>query len=185
MIKKGKAFVIFICSLAFLCLSIYPQSQGTGAIKGTVATPEGEVLPGVEVTLSSPNLIGGNQSVVSNAAGKFRFVALLIGTYAVEARLVGFKPQKRDNIRLSVGKTLTVDFALEIGGIEEEITVISEAPMIDVKDSQMATTEMDYKFLQKIPSGRSMRSQLKFAPGVQGASHPSSLALLKAFPTTF
>lgn len=183
--KLGKFTLFSVCMLAFMCSLIFSQSQGTGAIRGTVATPDGEILPGVEITLSSPNLIGGNQSVVSNDGGRFRFVALLIGTYTVEARLMGFTPQRRDNIRLSVGETLTVDFALEIGGIEEEITVISKAPMIDIKDSQIATTEMDYEFLQKIPSGRSMRSQLKFAPGVYGASHASAFGSSESLSNNF
>jgi outer membrane receptor protein involved in Fe transport len=61
---------------------------------------------------------------------------------------------------------------LEVGTLDEAITVVGIAPMIDIKDSQTATTEMP-KELEQIPSGRSMRSQLKFAPGVYGSSHPS------------
>jgi len=168
--KRGKTFLVFVCSLAFLYLPIYSQSQGHGAIQGEVTTPEGEILPGVEVTVSSPSLIGGMRSTVTNDSGRFRFVALPPGTYSVEAKLQGFNPQKMGDIRLSPAMTLTVDFALTVGKLEKAIEVIGVAPIIDVKDSQVATTKMTREFLQQIPSGRSMRGQLKFAPGVQNES---------------
>jgi len=46
-----KISLVSFCALVFLCSLMYAQSQGTGAITGKVATPDGEVLPGVEVTL--------------------------------------------------------------------------------------------------------------------------------------
>jgi len=171
--KLGKIILFSVCMLAFMCSLIFSQSQGTGAIVGKVTSPEGEILPGVEIRLSSPNLIGGAQATITNNSGRYRFVALPRGTYSIEARLQGFTPQKREDIRLSVQMTLSVDLMLEVGTLEEAITVVGIAPTIDIKDSQTATTEMSKEFLEQIPSGRSMRSQLKFAPGVYGSSHPS------------
>jgi len=168
-----KISLLTLCVLIFLCSMVQAQSEGTGAIVGKVTSPDGEILPGVEVRLSSPDLIGGDQATITNNSGRYRFVALPRGIYSVEARLQGFTPQKREDIRLSVQMTLTVDFVLEVGALTESIEVIGTAPTIDVKDSQTATTEMPKEFLEKIPSGRSMRSQLKFAPGVFGSSHPS------------
>jgi len=140
-----------------------------GAIQGRVATPEGEALPGVEVTISSPQLIGGAQSVITGGNGRFRFVALPPGTYTAEARLQGFNPQKRGDLRLTMTATLTVDFALEVGTLEESIEVIGLAPIIDVKDSQMNVHVMPRVFLEKIPSSRNFEDQLAFAPGAKGA----------------
>jgi len=171
--KFKKISLVSFCALAFLCSLMHAQSQGTGAIVGKVTTPDGEILPGVEIRLSSPNLIGGDQATITNDSGRYRFTALSRGTYSAEARLQGFSPQKREDIRLSVQMTLNVDFMLEVGTLDEAITVVGIAPMIDIKDSQTATTEMPKEFLEQIPSGRSMRSQLKFAPGVYGSSHPS------------
>lgn len=170
MVKKLKLLFLFFTALAIVSIPLLSQSQGNGAIQGKVTTPEGEALPGVEVSVTSPNLIGGIQSAITNANGRFRFVALPPGTYVVEAKIMGFNPQKRSDIRLSVAVTLTVDFALEVGTLEESVEVIGVAPTIDVKDSQTATTEMSNEFLQQIPSGRSMRGQLKFAPGVHSES---------------
>jgi len=164
--KKGKYFLAFLC--LFLLISFFAHAQTT-EIRGKVKSPEGEALPGVEVILSSPNLIGGNQSRITDAEGEFRFVALLPGTYTVEAKLQGFTPQMQSDLRLSTGKTLTVEFVLEIGSLEEEVTVIAKAPIIDVKDSQTVTTNFKTEFLQKLPN-RGVESALNMTPGVSSLS---------------
>jgi len=170
MVKSLKSILIFFCTLAFISLPLFSQSQDYGVIIGNIATPDGEALPGAEVTISSPKLIGGSQSAITNANGEFRFIALPPGDYTAEARLQGFTPQKIEDIRLTIGSTLTLTFTLNVGTLEETVEVIGVAPTIDVKDSQTATTEMSNEFLQKIPSGRSMRGQLRLAPGVHGES---------------
>jgi hypothetical protein len=164
--KKRKKFLAFLCFL--LMLSFFAHAQTTEII-GKVTSTEGEPLPGAEVTVTSPNLIGGAQSKITDGEGKFRFVALLPGTYEVEAKLQGFTPQQRADLRLSAGKTLTVNFALEIGSLEEEVTVIGEAPIIDVKDSQTVTTNFKTEFLQKLPN-RGVESALEMTPGVTSLS---------------
>jgi hypothetical protein len=162
-------FLIFVCLLALVCSLSYSQSAVYGVIQGKVVTPEGEPLPGVEVTISSPKLIGGPQSAITNAEGKFRFVALPPGTYTAEAKLQGFNPQKRGDLRLIVQATLIVDFRLEVGTLEEAIEVIGTAPIIDVKDTQMQAHNMPKEFLEKIPATRDFEDQLTFAPGAKGA----------------
>lgn len=165
--KKSKDFLAFLCF--FLLISFFAHAQTTGGIRGKVTSSEGEPLPGVEVMLSSPSLIGGNQIKVTDVEGKFRFVALLPGTYTVEAKLQGFTPQKLSDLRLSQGKTLTVDLALEIGSLQEEVTVIAQAPLIDVKDSQTVTTTFKTEFLRKLPA-RGVETALNMTPGVSGLS---------------
>ncbi len=166
--KLRKMSLISVCLLVFLCSFTLPQSQESGAIEGSVQTPEGEPLPGVEVTISSPNLMGGSKSQITNQYGKFRFPALPIGTYEAEARLEGFTPQRKTDLRISVQFTLTVVFTLTIGSLEETVLVIGEAPIIDVKDSQLSTSTYEKEFLQQLPSSRSLRSQIVYAPSSVG-----------------
>ncbi|OQX54453.1 MAG: hypothetical protein B5M54_05030, partial [Candidatus Aminicenantes bacterium 4484_214] len=170
MFSKSKLVGLFIVSLCLLFSFTFSQTRETGALAGKVTTPDGEPLPGVEVTISSPSLIGGPRSTITNQDGRFRFPALPHGTYSIEAKLQGFVPQKIENIRLSVGETLTIDLVLRVGSLEESVEVVAVAPTIDVKDSQTSTVEMPREYLQQIPSGRNYRSQLKFAPGVSNES---------------
>lgn len=166
--RLGKVSFISFCLLFFLCSFMFPQSQETGAIEGVVQTPEGEPLPGVEVTISSPNLIGGSKSQITSPYGRFRFPALPPGTYEAEARLEGFTPQRKTDLRISVQFTLTVTFVLHIGSLEETIEVIGEAPILDVKDSQLSTSTMEKEFLEQLPSPRQLRRQITYAPSSVG-----------------
>ena len=171
--KLGKVTLFSVCMLAFMCSLTFSQSQENGAIEGKVVTPEGEGLPGVEITISSPSLIRGTQSVVTSNTGKFRFVALLPGTYEIEAKLGGFNPQKKEGVRLSVGMTLTVDFVLTIGMLSESVEVLGVAPLIDVKDSQTSVTNMSKEFLNSLPLGRDVGRLITLAPGTIGTEDVS------------
>ncbi len=166
--RLGKLSLVSFCMLALLCSLMFSQSKESGAIQGTVQTPEGEHLPGVEVTISSPSLIGGSKSTITDSYGKFRFPALPIGRYVAEAKLQGFTPQRIVDLRLSVQQTLTITFTLTVGSLEESVDVIGKAPLIDVKDSQLGTATMEKEFLTQLPSSRSIRAQMKFAPSSSG-----------------
>ena len=78
-------FALFLM-LAPLALS---QSKETGAVVGTIMDDQGEPLPGVTVTLTSPNLIG-IRSKTTDDRGNYRFPALPPGLYALKAELQGF-----------------------------------------------------------------------------------------------
>jgi hypothetical protein len=160
--KKRKNLLAFLCCFLLICFFAYAQST---EIRGKVVSTENEPLPGAEVSLSSPNLIGGNQTRITDSEGRFRFVALLSGIYTVEAKLQGFIPKMQSDLRLSAGRTLTVEFILEIGSLEEEVTVVAQAPIIDVKDSQTVTTTLKTEFLEKFPN-RGVEGALDFTPGV-------------------
>ena len=148
----------FIKTPAFLLLSLilslsfsFSQSRETGAIEGRVVMEDQTPLPGAEVSLSSPNLIGGARQVITTAEGRFRFVALPPGTYSLEAKLSGFTPAGVVDVRLHVGMTLKVDMILKPGEISEEVEVIAQAPLVDLKDSQMASSKMERELLLSVP----------------------------------
>jgi len=178
---KIQVKAMFISFLALILLSImsYSQSITTGAIEGKVTDSEGITLPGAEVKISSPNLIGGAQSTVSYADGKFRFPGLPPGTYIVEVSLPGFTPERIERIKVSVQKTITVDFVLQIGKLEKEIVVKAVAPLIDVKDSSVVTTEISALSISKvIHSSREHYAfdMISLAPGTVGTQAYGSQA---------
>lgn len=151
----------------------YAQSGTTGSIEGKIIDEEGNPLPGAQVKASSPDLIGGAQSKVASAEGRFRFVALPSGAYTLEASLAGFTSVKRDDIKIFVGQTITIDLVLQIGKLEQEVTVTGTSPLIDVKDSQMNATNLDKQMLETV--GEQMRfksstSLINLAPGIKDDS---------------
>jgi hypothetical protein len=183
--RLGKMSLVSLVLVVFLCSFTFSQSLETGSIEGNVTTPEGEPLPGVEVTISSPGLIGGNQSVITNQFGRFRFPALPVGRYEAEARLEGFTPQKLVDLRISAQMTLTVTFVLNIGSLEETVEVVAEAPIIDVKDSQLSTEVMEKEFLMHLPSSRSIRTQITYAPSSVGERYATPYGASESLSSNF
>src|SRR5437870_13633560 len=92
-----------------LCLALPALAQGVGAIGGTVRDESGAVMPGATVTLSSPGVIGGDQSTVSDGTGAYQFTRLVPGTYSVKAELQGFRTVIQEDIRVSADNTSRAD----------------------------------------------------------------------------
>jgi protocatechuate 3,4-dioxygenase beta subunit len=77
-----------------------PRQSRTTALVGTVQDTTGAVLPGVTISVSSPQQIGGVQTSVTDSQGLYRFPALKPGVYEMEVTLPGFKTVKRSGITL-------------------------------------------------------------------------------------
>ena len=159
--------------LSGLCLlaaaSAYAQVQ-TGSITGTVSDSSNAVLPGATVTLSGERLIGGDQTLVTDATGTYRFDRLSPGTYTVKFELQGFKSITQADIRISAAFVATVNGKLEVGSVSETITVTGESPTVDTK-SNVQQTVMNQEILEGVPTGRDPWSLAKLIPGVQVATY--------------
>src|SRR5579864_37523 len=138
----------------------------TGSIAGTVSDNSNAVLPGVSVTLTGEKLIGGPQVQVSDATGQYRFDRLPPGQYALKFELQGFRAIDRTGIVVNATFTATVNERLEVGRVEETITVTGDSPTVDTR-SNLQQTIMNQTILEGVPSGRDPWSVAKIIPGVQ------------------
>src|SRR5438128_9653219 len=116
----------------------FAQSVSSGTIEGTVKDESNSVLPGVTVTVTSPQLQVGQLVQVSDAAGNYKFVDLPAGTYRLRAELTGFSTSVREDLRLTVGFNARVDLTLKLGAMEEAITVSGQSPVVDVTSTAAA-----------------------------------------------
>ncbi len=161
-----------ICSFAsmgvFACLIVAGPAraqQGTGELRGRVLDAQNAVLPGVSVVARN-EATGMFREVVTGADGSFFMSALTPGTYEVSAKLTGFKSYQRKGLRVEVGKTLSVDVQLEVGGIEQQVTVTAESPLVDTTTKQLGGT-VPTQELQDMPSlNRNFTSYLSLLPGI-------------------
>jgi len=101
-----------------------------GAIEGVTKDTSGAVLPGVTVNVTNLDT-GAARSLTTNSAGEYRALLLPLGSYRVRAELTGFKAVERTGVTLSAGQTAVLNFAMEIGGIQEVISVSGEAPVAE------------------------------------------------------
>jgi hypothetical protein len=148
--------------------SVRAQAVQTAALGGTIADSTGAVLPGVTVSVSSPQQVGGVQTSVTDSQGLYRFPALKPGTYEMEVTLPGFKSVKRSGITLTLGTTVTIDVSLAVASVSETVEVSGSTPVLDVKSSA-SNTQISEALLQNLPTGRFQPDVINLAPGVNSS----------------
>ena len=154
---------------AAICLLLATTARAqvqTGSITGVVSDTSNAVLPGVTVTASGERLIGGDQVQVTDASGAYRFDRLPPGSYSLRFELPGFKTVERGDVRISAAFVATINARLEVGALEETITVTGESPTVDVR-SNVQQIVMSQEILEGVPTGRDPWSLAKIIPGVR------------------
>src|SRR5919197_114194 len=96
-----------------------------GALLGNITDDAGLALPGVTVTITEQHT-NITYSTIANESGYYIFSNLKDGTYRVESELSGFKKTVRENVRVDVNQTVRVDMKMEVGALQETITVVGE-----------------------------------------------------------
>jgi outer membrane receptor protein involved in Fe transport len=126
---------LLLCSLLAGVPAAFAQ-QGTAEIRGQVKDAQDAVLPGVTVTVRNQET-GMFRQGTTTADGTYFLSGVMPGVYELTAELAGFKKYARPNVRLEVGRTASVDLQLEVGGLEEQMTVTAEAPLVDVTSKEV------------------------------------------------
>lgn len=148
-----------------LCGLSLAQTRVTGIIQGKVVDEEEGPLPGASVVVTSPSLMG-TRSVITDSEGRYRFLTLPIGSYMVEVSLPGFASTRMTDVSVHAGMTATVDLTLRPAKIAEEVVVIGEAPLIDIRGSSLGRVNLSESFLEQIPTPRDTFRIINAAPGV-------------------
>jgi hypothetical protein len=140
-------------------------SATTGAINGRVNDNTGAVLPGVTVTIASPSMMG-TRTAITSPEGQYRFPAIPPGVYEITYELTGFNTVKRDEIRVTLGFTATVNVELGVATLQESVTVTGASPVVDTQSTTISTN-FDARQLASLPSARDLWAILAESPGIQ------------------
>ena len=154
MIRKFLALTfVLMLGLAFLSGTVArAQSVLEGKVTGLVTDDKGEILPGVSVEIAGPSIMG-KRATVTSGKGMFIFLNVPPGKFTLTASLAGFKTSVQENIILSAGSTVEVNPALQVGAIEEQVTVLAASPIVDVKTSTV-DSRLYREMLAKLPTSR-------------------------------
>jgi hypothetical protein len=139
------------------------------AITGRADDASGGALPGVTVSLSSPQMIGGARTAITDEQGVYRFTLLPGGTYTVKFELAGFNTLNVEGVVVGAGQTMTINGKLEVATLQETVTVTSQAPTIDLESSKVAVN-WDQQKLDEIPYSRSLTGLVALIPGLYATS---------------
>jgi outer membrane receptor protein involved in Fe transport len=131
----SRRLCVWVVALLTSAAPVWGQ-QGTTEVRGRVLDPQGDVMPGVAVTVRNQDT-GMFRDTVTGADGTFFVSGIVPGRYEVNAELQGFKKFVRKDVQLELGKTATIDASLELGSLNETVTVTSESPLIDVTSKEV------------------------------------------------
>ena len=138
-------------SACVLVLSAAPGSTqtNTGEIAGVVRDESGGVLPGAIVVASHP-ASGFTVERVSDVSGRFFMSSLPIGEWEMAVELSGFSRVVQSGIVLVLGQTIELTFDLTLGQLSEEITVTTEAPVLQTTTAEISDV-IENRVVQQIP----------------------------------
>src|SRR5438552_368628 len=166
---RGKVHVFVIALVFVLAIPGFSQIP-TGAITARASDTSGALIPGVEVTISSPAMIGGTRTAITDEQGQYRFTELVPGTYRVSFALAGFKTLNLTDVPVAANSTRTVTGSLQVASVAEEVTVTSVAPTIDVEAATVGVNWNQQK-LDELPYARSIKSLTTMIPGLYQTSY--------------
>src|SRR5687767_2853689 len=126
-------------------------AQGTsGSISGVVLDSAGGAIPGATVVVASTTT-GTKFEAVTSGSGAFNVPALSVGTYSVTVSLTGFKTTVVTDVRVQLGIPTNVRAVLEVGGIQETVTVTgASAELVNTQTATVSAT-MNMEQIAQIP----------------------------------
>jgi hypothetical protein len=157
---------VVLALLASLVVPAVVSAQSfQGTLRGVVKDAQG-VIPGASVTMTN-EANGVTRDTVTNGVGEYSFPAVDPGNYTVKATVQGYKTFERKGVRMGTQEAIGLDIALEVGALEETITVTGESPLIDTMNASTGDV-IDTKTLESIPTpGRSVFLMANLTPTVQ------------------
>ncbi len=127
MIASVKTLTLAAAALLLLAPLTAAAQAGRTELTGRVTDSSGAALPGVVVTLSSPQA-PGPLTAVTDGTGQYRFQDLRTDTYSVTFELPGFETRTNASVALLPGSVFILDRQLELAALEETVEVLGEVP---------------------------------------------------------
>jgi hypothetical protein len=127
------------------CFSVQPHLRSLIAAQLQVRfwTPAGAVVPSASIAAKN-GATGQDYTAGSSSTGNYTLANLPAGTYELSVTASGFKKYIRPNLTVQVAETVRVDATLEVGGVNETITVNDEAPLLKTESDELSH-QIDYK----------------------------------------
>jgi len=172
--------IAFLLTMMLFCCVLFAVSvaaqQITATISGTITDPNGAAVPGAIVTATSIET-GLAKNATTGDDGNYTITFLPPSSYNISVNKTGFSQVTRENIRLEVAQTASIDLALGISGQQVTVEVNSnETPILQTETSNLETT-VEQKLVEDLPSAeRNIFSFVNLVPGTidTGAALPNN-----------
>ena len=162
--------LLFVAVLLLLCVTVLfgagmSAQEANAKIVGTVTDAQSAVVEGVEIkaTNLSTNVVS---TTISGKDGYYQILNLPIGTYHVVARHPGFRTFEANTSRLEINQSLRLDFRLEIGAVNEQVTVESQASGVETVNPTLGQSVTERPVVNMPLNGRDVLTLALLQPGV-------------------
>jgi hypothetical protein len=138
--KRTPVGFVHWAAVVLLMALVLPASlaaqETRGRITGRVVDTSNATVPGATVTVT--DLARGTKATATtNEQGLFQVNYLIPGTYRVEVELAGFKKWIQENVQIQMLQTLDLAVVLEVGAVQESVSVTAEAPVLSTTDASL------------------------------------------------
>ncbi|CAN5644211.1 TonB-dependent receptor [soil metagenome] len=154
--NKGRLLLtaaLVAASTLFAASAAGAQAVTTGLVTGVVTTETGEAVANAQVQVINRST-GFTAGVTTGASGRYTIAGLEVGSnYAVTARRIGFEPQTRENVPISLGQSSRADFVLSAQTVVlAGVTVTGERSAIISPTRTGAVTAITDSALRRLPT---------------------------------
>jgi hypothetical protein len=145
-----------------------------GSVVGVVTDPSGAAIPNVDVLLTNRGTAQTYQEK-SDQAGRFTIVNVLPGTYDLKVSAAGFRTYSQTDLIVTVNTVARADLKMEVGALTEQVTVTSEATLLqtDKSDTHTDLTTKEVANLP-LPGYRNYQTLVNLVPGATPAQFQNS-----------
>jgi Carboxypeptidase regulatory-like domain len=145
--------VALLISIA-LAAVLVPAQETRSTLTGRVTDPAGAVIPEAVITITDSDT-GAVTVVKTDNAGDYTAPFLLPGTYKVSVEMSGFKAYVHTGLVLQTEQTVAENIVLQVGSVNEAITVFAGTPLIDTTTDNLGQS-LTSEETEELPSyGRS------------------------------
>jgi hypothetical protein len=157
-----------LCILGVLSASLVWASVG-GSISGTVKDPSGRVVANADITIREINT-GISHHAHADNKGYFTLPVLPVGRYELKVQSPGFRGYQRKDIVLDTNAALTIDVPLEVGSVDQTVTVNDDTLHVETISTQMGEVISGRQITAVPLNGRSFTDLLSLQAGVAPAT---------------
>ena len=152
------------------------SGSGVAAIEGTVTDPDSRPIAGALVIIISSET-GYERTIYTDARGRYFASAMPVSNYVIDVSATDFAPLQRVGVRLTVGATETINFALKIAKVAETVTVTAATPLLD-KDETATSTTVGARAVSDLPiRGRDFTEFAQLTPAITQESDRNGLVI--------
>src|SRR6266487_835580 len=142
-------WILVLCLAFGVCTTTSFGQAVYGSIIGTVTDPQGNMVTGAKVTVTSVTK-GTSQETAANDSGNYSVTHLIPDTYKVKVEAPGFKTHDVASVQVSADAAARVDAQLQVGAVTQTVEVTGEVPQLKT-DRADVSIQFNDRYVENLP----------------------------------